>query len=235
MWLTLDGSRTLRINERELFTKAVIKLIQRTLPNCDTISEDLSEYVPASFTQVDPTPCDEPTGITWFDQWDADQRIWLLDQICDALLVDSTQPPHRSAMLEAAIEAVFAVIHAEVNVNDNVFHNQRTTFTGWQQLLLNALQDQSSDTTESFPLEKLESFIVDEAISFTSINAHLQAMIVGPSCYEQAEQFRDGSQSRLEKFLLSKGLPPDYLTQIPPLPSQESTLNSMIHLRSLLS
>jgi hypothetical protein len=256
MWLTLDGPRILWPNERRLFCKAARCLMDRIVQGYDFGETNQRDETLTWDVNSDALEEDflAETGIAWFDNWDLDQRLYLLDQVCKALLKKSINPPPRSAILEATIEAVFSVIHSEVadcEIELRQIDTQKcltsTTLTDWQQLLLNAIvsleineNDEKSDAKERMARvetgeSNLKSFIFANKILFSAIASHLQTRIVGPTCYEQAEQFRDGPQERLEYFLKSKGLPMDYLTQIPPVPKLGETRERIQTLRSLLT
>ena len=235
MWLTLDGPRILEGNERQLFVEAGRYLLREIIQRCEPLRSDAVDLSFLQDTSSDTLLSDDQTGISWFDQWDADQKLWLLDRVFHALLVESTEPPGRYAMLEATIEAVFAVIQIQISTGEDSLNGSVSSLSRWEQYLLNTLAEKHSAPATSDPSKYLAPFIRDQQVCFAAITTHLQITIVGPSCYEQAEQFRDGEPRELERFLYSKGLNNDYLTRIPPVPNHAETLRGLIRLQRLLS
>ena len=77
MWPTVDGVRVLQGREADLVRRSADALLQR-----------LAEHRGADPYQY---------GIDWFDQWDDEQKRWLIQQVTAALLTE--QPPLRAAAM----------------------------------------------------------------------------------------------------------------------------------------
>ncbi len=58
--------------------------------------------------------------------------------------------------------------------------------------------------------------------------------ILGVAAYQKAESYRDEQAAKLAAFLEQKGLPVDFLTQIPPFLGQHETEASVERLRKLV-
>ena len=99
MWVTVDGERPLGKAEARLLCRAVWLM----LADCGAVI--------ASRTDVE-REC-RVYGIDWFDQWEAEQKVWLLEQVATALLTDQ-QPLKPAAMWEATVDAIFQHVFEQV-------------------------------------------------------------------------------------------------------------------------
>ena len=130
-------------------------------------------------------------------------------------------------MFEATFEAIFSVITEKVmgsSLQAGIGEHELNPMAGTAQL---CFLSQSSS-------KNLNSFLREDTIDFPALAQFIQNAVVGPTCYEQAEMFRDGPPDTLNRFLQSKGLPEGYLSEIPPLPSDRETQLRVNRLKDLL-
>ena len=89
MWITLDGPRILTSEERNMVYHATRKILDGMARTDDN---GLFNSKPKSLpnqTTSDWNQPDNATGILWFDQWDPEQRLWLLERVLKSLSVES--------------------------------------------------------------------------------------------------------------------------------------------------
>ena len=215
MWITLDGPRILTSEERNMVYHATRKILEGMARTDDN---GLFNSKPKSLpnqTTSDWNQPDNATGILWFDQWDPEQRLWLLERVLKSLSVESEPPPPRSAIFEATVEAIFSVIRSEV-FDDDCETREENPHSNWRTLVFDAYRSRCTGRENHFSNP-------DQSIDYAALIAHLQCNLVGPTAYDQAEQFRDGPPEKLSEFLISKGLPENYLCEIPPITSKPLT------------
>ena len=96
-------------------------------------------------------------------------------------------------------------------------------------------QDWGADAILAFDLNLQP---VDAAIARYDVdvngNMELADAILGVRLYQQAESFRDGEIEQTQKFLRQKGLPDDFLAQIPPLRTVDQTQRSIDQIQALV-
>jgi hypothetical protein len=207
MWATVDGLRALKDAEAELVRRAIGTMIGQL------IAEHNDEAQPHRY------------GIDWYDQWDCDQRIWLLEQVAVALLTDAA-PPAPAAMWEATVDAIFLEVIESIAVEaDDV--SRHVSGTSWRGRVLDAFRCQQGcfPNTESDETDIRRWRIVVTQIADT---------ILGVPAYQKAELFRDGDIQRSRRFLMQKGLPADFLRRIPPLRTIRQTKSSIDRIRSIV-
>lgn len=197
MWATVSGTRQLAGAEAVLLRAAIRHL--------------LSELADQE---------NHETGIDWFDQWDAEQKVWLLGSIADAFFTDAPPPPP-AAILEASVDALFSTIETEIEAE---IDRQNAT---WRERVIAAFESQHGPC----PLSPVQ----EEAKPWRQVIAQLADAILGVACYIQAEPFRDGDYRRTESWLRDKGLPEDYLSRIPPLPTPSQTNATLQRIQQLLA
>jgi len=182
-------------------------------------------------------------GIDWFDQWEAEQKIWMLEQVLSALLTEQKllKP---AAMWEATIDAICEhVFQAVVDELENVgelenevpeervrsLHESDTAsgLGGWQQNVLLVLQQQQGRAVSV-------DQSVDPKKEWRRRVMQISDRILGVASYHVIENYRDQEASKVATFLEQKGLPADFLEQIPPVLSQHEVLVSIRRLRQLL-
>jgi hypothetical protein len=167
-------------------------------------------------------------GIEWFDSWDWTQRLWLLDRVTDALLTDS-ESPSPAAMLEATIDAIFAELFDLIvmEIDHDLFRPSGEGKPSWRQ-----------STTTAFACQngRLPSIDVDSADQeiWGVLVTQIADCILGVRLYQQAESFRDGDFEATLAFLNQKGLPANFLEQIPPLVSLDETQAAIDRIQSLV-
>lgn len=164
-------------------------------------------------------------GIDWFDQWDWQQRIWLLERTSLALLTDLS-PPSPAAIWEAAIDAIFHEVRELVEIE--VQHPEMIPpAKTWRQSVVDALQWQQHRDPEISPEDT-------DLSSWHRVIIQLADAILGVRLYQKAESFRDTDIARTQLFLRQHGLPPDFLEQIPPLRTVEQTQVSIDQIQSIV-
>ena len=223
MWITLNGPRVLTKPEDDLISAAMSDLAESAFAEISDPGKPFHDHANTHSAGVQR----DGTGVAWFDQWEPEQRLWLLEHLYQALTIESIPPPNRSAMFEATFEAIFSVITEKVMGSSLQAGMESTNSIQWQELLSSAFLSQSSS-------KNLKSFLRDDTIDFPALAQFIQNSVVGPTCYEQAEMFRDGPPDTLIRFLQSKGLPEGYLNEIPPLPSDRETQLRVNRLKYLL-
>ncbi|QDT13905.1 hypothetical protein [Planctomycetes bacterium K23_9] len=162
-------------------------------------------------------------GIEWFDSCEVAQRLWLLDQVTDALLTDA-DPPSPAAMLEATIDAIFAELFDLIVME---IDDPALTPTSWRRSAVAAFECQNGRP----PKVGLDS--VDQEI-WGLVVTQIADSILGVRLYQQAESFRDGDFKATQMFLQRKGLPDNFLQQIPPLQSVDQTQAVIDRIQSFL-
>ena len=201
MWPTIDGLRVLRGQEAELVRHAIGQM-----RGC--LVDELVQQRAARIY-----------GIDWFDQWEVEQRIWLLEQIATSLFLEDQQPPPPAAIFEATVDAVFC--HMMTSIEEELEGtNQPASEFSWRQGMINAFRCQHG---------KLPSIDVAETEiqRWFSLAAQVADTILGQPSYQQAERFRDRERSITERFLTQRALPEDYLQRIPPLRTDSETSSSL--------
>lgn len=178
MWSTVDGIRKLTGPEAELVRSG-----------CQVVADRLTQHhdVDSPFRY----------GIDWFDQWEDQQKRWLLQQVREALLSDQV-PPRPAAMWEATIDVIFLEVLTQLEQECEV------GMTWWRELVLSILGLEDDFVAE-----------FDAPIWRTRIT-QLADLILGAPSYQKAEAFRDRGPKELTRYLMQKGLPADFLEQIPP-------------------
>ena len=222
MWLTIDGLRRLRGYESRLL--------------CRAVSEMLSDCVVAINGNLDTRAGIRNYGIDWFDHWEVEQRIWLLEKVSIALLTEqpALQP---AAMWEATVDAVFQhVLESVMEEIDLIGATEIATLVeaveagsgqeSWQQTVVGAFHQwrKSSDFVSG----------LDLGAQWRRLVMHVPDLILGVTAYHVLESYRDLDPTRLAVILSQKGLPADFLEQIPPMLSQAMTEKSVQDLQDLL-
>ncbi|MEM1068720.1 MAG: hypothetical protein AAGG48_13965 [Planctomycetota bacterium] len=181
MWPTLDGVRKLVDEEAALIRKAANEITKRI--NNERTQDNLKPFV---------------YGIDWFDQWEPDQQIWLIEKVMTALLSDQS-PPDPAAMWEATIDIFFLEtlhqIEKEIDCGSN----------DWRELVTRLLKNDQSTVSNT------------NLSTWRSRVTQLSDRILANPSYQKAEAFRDDDPKQLKKFLKQRCLPEDFLDQIPPV------------------
>ncbi len=202
MWSTVNGPRVLIDAEAALVRGAIGVM--------------LDHLVDEGRNQTDAVVY----GIDWFDQWDWQQRIWLLDQITVALLTEKS-PPTPAAMLEATVDAAFfeviGLIELEIEANTI---DPIEPECGWRESVLDAFESQYG---RSAPIDRANA----DRNAWRRVVTSVADPILGVRLYQKVEAFRDWDIKRLDAFLRSRGLTSDFLEQIPPLRNLEQTQRSI--------
>jgi hypothetical protein len=207
MWPTLKGLRFLVGDEAALVRASIGMMI-------DSIVAEGRDDAPQDII-----------GIDWYDQWDWQQRCWLLDEITRSLLTPHPPPPP-AAMWEATIDAIFCNIFdlACLEIDDPApVHATKT----WRQSVIDAFRCQRGHQPCIRPDQR-------DPGSWQSVITQLADGILGSRMYQRAESFRDQEISATHRFLRSRGLPDDFLEQIPPLCSIDQTQLSIDRIQSLI-
>ena len=180
------------------------------------------DHIVAEGREGDPQ---EVYGIAWFDQWDWQQRIWLLERTSLALLTDLA-PPSPAAMWEACIDAIFHEVRELVEIE--VLHpDTMPPVKSWRQCVIDALLWQQSREPD---VSELDTDMDTWHIEISK----LADAILGVRLYLKAEPFRDMEMARTQLFLRQHGLPHDFLEQIPPLRTVDQTQISIDQIQSIV-
>ncbi|QDV81092.1 hypothetical protein [Planctomycetes bacterium TBK1r] len=153
-------------------------------------------------------------AVDWFDQWDGDQRLWLLERVTAALLGAKIIEPS-AAMFDATVDAIFHEVNdlVEIEIDHGSADDSERS---WRQSVIDALQCQTDRPTT------IAADSLDQQAWQTTITQIADA-ILGIRLYQRAEYFRDADYEKTASFLRDRGLPDDYLTQIPPLRTIDQT------------
>lgn len=211
-WPTTDGLRNLKDAEADLVRGAigmmVDSLVARLQGDLELVDDDSDGY-----------------GIEWFDQWDVRQRLWLLDQVTLALISTHTiESP--AAIFDATVDAIFHEINdlVQIEIEQGLPSTRQLT---WRQSVVGALDSQNHFRCE------LDSDCED-LDQWRQRITQVADSILGVRLYQRAEQFRDTDYEQTRSFLRGRGLPEDYLDQIPPLRSLDQTQRSIDQIQELV-
>lgn len=205
-WPTTDGVRSLEGVEADLVRRVAGMMVDQLVAEGSEATAQ-HEY-----------------GISLFDQWDWQQRLWMLDKTVGALLTNQ-RPPDAAAIFEATIEAVFAEAGGliEFEIEGTGKTSIRPT---WRQTVVAVAAKR-----------RIRSDVADDdtdIAAWQTLLMRLRESIFGPSSYIQAEAHRDGAYEVTAKFLQSRGLPTDFLARIPRLRNLDQTQRSIDRLQSLI-
>ncbi len=205
MWPTTNGVRKLVGDEAHLIRVLVIHMVDQLVGET---SKDMDQHV---------------YGIEWFDSWDAPQRLWLLEQVTTAML-SGTDPPPPAAMLEATVDTIFAELFERIVTETD---DPPALDTSWRQRAIDAFETQNGRPP------KVDLNCVDQEI-WGIVVSQIADSILGIRLYQQAESFRDRDFQTTLTFLNQKGLPANFLEQIPPLLSADQTKSVINRIASLV-
>lgn len=207
MWPTNDGTRTLDNAEAKLVSRAIRVMV-------DIRAKHLREQtMPESY------------GIDWFDQWDVEQQLWLLEQIA-AFLLTIRPPPSPAAIWEATIDAVFAEVltQIELELDESGLPCDQPS---WRQLTIDAFRTGHKSSIDiDHPGRDLPSW--------QRLLTQIADRILGVPGYQKAEMFRDGDIERARRFLKQRGLPSDFLQRMPPMCNRSQAEKSLARIMSTL-
>ncbi len=207
MWPTTTGLRCLAGDEFELVRGAVGMML---------------DHLVAEGREGDPQ---EVYGIQWYDQWDWQQRIWLLERTALALLTDLAAPSP-AAIWEATVDAVFheirELVEMEVRHPDSIPASKT-----WRECVVDAFLSQQNREPEICGTDtNLRAWHI--------VITQLADAILGVRLYLKAESFRDFDMAKTQQFLTQQGLPADFLEQIPPLRTVNQTQISIDQIQSIV-
>ncbi|QEF96053.1 hypothetical protein Mal15_00790 [Stieleria maiorica] len=199
-WPTTDGLRNLTGAEADLVRGAIGMMVD------------------AHVAQLRGEAPQHEYGVDWFDQWDAGQRLWLIERVTAALLGDETIAPS-AAMFDATADAIFYEIIGLVQLEideGGVGDSERT----WRQSVIDASTSQTNRPAAIDP----DSVDPDQ---WQTLITQIADAILGVRLYQRAEAFRDVEYHQTQIFLRDRGLPEDYLTRMPPLRTTTQTQRSI--------
>lgn len=206
-WPTTDGLRNLAGAEADLVRGAIGMMV-------DThVSELRGESEPWNY------------GVDWFDQWDAGQRLWLLEKVASAFFGSSVIEPV-AAIFDATADAVFHDVGdlIRMEIDPGI---QPLSERCWRQSVVDAFVAQNNRP----PSLEVESADVE---AWHSIITRIADSVLGIRLYQRAERFRDFDYVRTQRFLRDRGLPGDYLSRIPPLRSTDQTQDSIDRIQAFV-
>ncbi|TWU60202.1 hypothetical protein Poly51_04770 [Rubripirellula tenax] len=207
MWPTFDGLRTLKGPEADLVRGAVGTMLDHL------IAEYRDDDAPWSY------------GLDWFDMWEADQRIWLLEQVTRGLLTRRRELPP-AAIWEATVDAIFCetIDLIEIEIADPTL---TTAKLSWRQSVVEVFERQHGRPPEI----DIDS---RDLSKWRSVVARISESILATPSYQKAEAFRDADINRLKRFLAERALPEDFLDRIPPIRSVAETQASIDMIQKLV-
>ena len=204
MWPTLDGLRVLKGAEAALVCEAVTVMVDQLAAECRDESEP------------------DPVGIDWFDQWDGYQRLWMLEQVVEAMFTPAS-PPSPAAMWDSTVDAIFCQVVELITMEiDGTPSNE-----SWRSGAIDAFQCQRGRR----PTIDTNSADID---GWRIIVTQIADMILGATSYQKAEAFRDGDIGRSRQFLSQRALPEDYLERIPPLSTLQQAQQSIARIQEIV-
>lgn len=199
-WPTTNGLRNLRGAEADLVRGAIGMMV-------DThVAQYREDAQPWAY------------GVDWFDQWDVGQRLWLLEQVTAAFFGSATIDPP-AAMFDAAADAIFHELNDLVQIEIEQGADE-SSVRSWRQSVIDALASQTGRTPE-IRADDVELRLWQQSVT------RIADSILGVRLYQRAEQFRDVGYQRTRLFLHERGLPSDYLSQIPPLRRDDEIQSSI--------
>ena len=204
MWPTLDGLRVLKGGEAELVCEAVTVMVDQLAAEWRDESEP------------------DPVGIDWFDQWDCYQRLWMLEQVVEALFTPAS-PPSPAAMWESTVDAIFCQVVELIAMEID----RTPSSLSWRNREIDAFHCQRGRP----PTIDTDSTDID---GWRIIVTQIADMILGAISYQKAEAFRDGDIGRSRQFLIQRALPEDYLERIPPLRTLQQAQQSIARIREIV-
>ena len=206
MWSTTTGPRSLAGAEAELLRGAIGVMVDHLVDEMRNGAEPICY------------------AIDWFDQWDAEQRLWLLEQVTVALF-GSQNPPEPSAMLDATCDAVF---HEIIELVDGEIGEDAASIKqSWRSSVIDALTEQ----TDRQPDVRADSC---EQKTWRRLITQVADAILGVRLYQSAESHRDVEPERAKDFLLRRGLPADYLQKIPPVVNTDRAQLAIDRIQSIV-
>ncbi len=208
MWSTNDGVRTLDPAEARLVRRAIRSMVDDRLVNLR------EQTLP------------DPYGIDWFDQWDVEQQLWLLEQIVISLFT-TQPPPSPAAIWEATIDAIFTELLAQIELElDHV--SSSIDEPSWRQLAIDAISSRRDGPVKIDPDDS-------QAQTWQRLLTQIADGILGVPGYQKAEMFRDGDVRRAAQFLERRGLPEDFLQRLPPNRTAGQAEQSVARIMSTLN
>ncbi|MFG0254589.1 MAG: hypothetical protein ACF787_05765, partial [Rhodopirellula sp. JB053] len=112
MWPLTNGNRCLVGPEAELFRGTVAMMVDQLVDELNVAGEVDQPVEPddsneALFSLSGPVVGFDPPH--WYDMWEPEQKIWLLERVATSLLT-SRPAPAMAAMFEATVEAVYVEV-----------------------------------------------------------------------------------------------------------------------------
>lgn len=209
MWQTNSGPRMLVDAEAKLFRR----IVQQMAENLD----------PSSSNAPYDTETSDESGIHWYDQWESNQQLWLLEQVSLAFFTNS-KPPSPVAMLDATVDAMMHQLICNINDEMSDPHGPQQS---WRRMAIEAHAAQIRPR----PTGDWTQFDMNQ---WTQVTAKIADEILGPTSYQAAEPFRDQDPANVAKYLQLRGLPEDYLSTIPPMRTNDQANDSHARIQSII-
>ncbi len=203
MWRTPDGERILQSAEAQLFREALGVLV-------DMVHDD-----DEGMWQFNAPP---------FDALQPNQKLAVLAQVGSALLREDQPMPRLTAVLEAAVGAVYESIRVMVEIEIDEPAEDREP-PSWRELVLAACQERGIDDLLVPESEDLDEWaILVECLSDT---------VLWDQDWKDSESLLDADPKagRMVKSLL--GIDEDYYVAVPPDPTDEQMEGIWATLRGL--
>lgn len=205
-WPTTSGERNLIGAEANLMRGAIGMMVDAL------VAEARDESGPVVY------------GVSWFDQWDVEQRLWLLEHVTGALFGSLRVEP--AAMFDATVDAVLFEVLELIEIEIEDFDGPLGK-SSWRQSVVDAFACQQGRVPEIEIRSR-------DVTRWSRVVSQIGDQILGVRLYQRAEAFRDVGYDRTCVFLRDRGLPEHYLSQIPPLGSVDRAQLSIDRIQQIV-
>ena len=232
MWHTSRGDRILLGSEANLFANAV-----------DTMIDALLLHVDVGWVEEEAV---YQTGIQLFDSLSPSQRIGLLYSATKYLLTETDTVSQPSAVLDAAVAAVFVEVRDQVAIEVGLYQSDTQpdpSRNHWRKLVLEAYQDilrkadQASDGMEWEPAPE-DVFLPEETslemAGWECLIDELVNSILWDRDFEMADIFLDADPAMAKMHRELMGIKEGYFTEIPADPPAYETMRLASVTRELI-
>jgi len=192
MWWTPSGERTLQGAEAALFREALGMLV-------DLVRDD-----------DDGTLCQ--SGVSAFDTLQRGQKLAVLAQIGSALLRQEEPKPVLTAVLEAAVAAVYQ--HVRDMVQMEIDDSELQDSPSWRQMVLTACEEREIDA----------GLLEPDCEDFDEWDLAIDGLVAGvlwDEDWKDGDIFIDADPQTSQQMKHLLGIADDYYVAIPPDPSEE--------------
>ncbi|WP_218933635.1 hypothetical protein [Rubripirellula lacrimiformis] len=221
MWHTSRGDRVLRGDEGALVGTSIDTMIDALLVHVDV--DDADELVP---------DCD--SGIAVFDQLTVCQRIGLLHDVAEHLLMETSAAMPLTALAEATVAAIFVEARDQTAIEIDLFGDTEniqwgSEVTYWRSLVLNAYR-----STPLVCLDDLPAVDSCDLSRWEDLIDILAGAILWDRDFEMAESFLDIDPNVSQQRRKLLGIDDDYFTSVAPDPRPEEAFGLVSRTREIV-